>query len=80
MEGDKLNYVCFYGDDGKIVATYDSHSGWSCIGTEEETVKRKELCSIYNEAWRNATEEIKSQGNAKTPKYLEGGTTFDAYA
>ena len=80
MEGDKLNYAEFYGNNGEIIATYDSNSGWSCISTKEENARKHEFFSIYNEAWDSANAEIKAQKNPIVPKHIEGGTAFDAYA
>ncbi|MDR2554373.1 MAG: hypothetical protein LBC64_02995 [Fibromonadaceae bacterium] len=70
FDGDKLSYVAFYDSNGDIIAEY-SQNGWAHFQTKEESARRHEICSIYNEAW---------SGAKNGPKHLEGGTTIDAYA
>jgi|GEM_PF-288444 len=95
-KGDKKNQIiemkcsaysaCFEGDkltsaeirsNGVLIADY-SQNGWHCIGTDAEFARQQEFCKTYNEAWRSAESERNAQKNK--PKYLEGGTAFDAYA
>jgi hypothetical protein len=37
-----------------MVASY-SNGGWTMYATKAETARQVEICSIYNDAWRNAT-------------------------
>lgn len=78
MTGDKLEYVEFYGNNGKIIATYSDTLGWDCPSTAEENARRQEFCDIYNTAWNSTRAEIEGQSRGiSMPKHLEGGTTID---
>jgi hypothetical protein len=79
LEGDKLTYAEFYDNNGEVIASYDSN-GWGERYTKKEEARRYEFCSIYNEAWLSAKDEINTENNKSVPKHLEGGTTIDSYA
>ncbi len=47
------DYAEFYDSNGEMVAKY-SNGGWTMLNTKAETARQIDVCSIYNEAWRNA--------------------------
>lgn len=53
----KSEYIEFYNDNGEMVATY-SNNGWTMYTTNAEAARQTEMCTIYNEAWRNAKRGI----------------------
>lgn len=50
---DEITYAEFYDSNGEMVATY-SNGGWTMLHTNAETARQIQMCSIYNEAWREA--------------------------
>jgi hypothetical protein len=55
-------YAEFYDSNGEMVASY-SNGGWTMFNTKEETARQVEICSIYNDAWRNATKTNQGADN-----------------
>lgn len=52
-DSDEVTYAEFYDSNGEMVATY-SNGGWTMLHTNAETARQIQMCSIYNEAWREA--------------------------
>ncbi len=50
---DEITYAEFYDSNGEMVAKY-SNGGWTMLHTNAETARQIQMCSIYNEAWREA--------------------------
>lgn len=70
-------YIEFYDKNGEMVATY-SNTGWTMYTTDKEAARQTSMCSIYNEAWRNAKKGIPMPSD----EVIDNGssTTFDAKA
>ena len=52
-DSDEITYAEFYDSNGEMVAKY-SNGGWTMLHTNSETARQVQMCSIYNEAWREA--------------------------
>lgn len=72
----KSEYMEFYDKNGEMVATY-SNKGWTMYTTNAEAARQTGMCTIYNEAWRNAKRGIPMQGNPIGSSACEENT-FDA--
>lgn len=51
------DYIEFYDSNGEMVATF-SNNGWTMYTTNAEAARQTEMCTIYNQAWRNAKKGI----------------------
>ncbi|MGL5260060.1 MAG: hypothetical protein ACRC7V_08120 [Lachnospiraceae bacterium] len=57
IQSSKSEYIEFYDKSGEMVATY-SNNGWTMYTTNAEVARQTDMCSIYNEAWRNAKNSL----------------------
>lgn len=74
----KSEYMEFYDKNREMVATY-SGNGWTMYTTNAEAVRQTGMCTIYNEAWRNAKNGIPMQNDVTCNSEGEEGT-FDVKA
>ena len=74
----KSEYMEFYDKNGEMVATY-SNNGWTMYTTNAEAARQTEMCSVYNEAWRNAKNGVPMVSDVTENSECEQGT-FDVKA
>lgn len=74
----KSEYIEFYDKNGEMVATC-SNNGWTMYTTSAEAARQTGMCTIYNEAWRNAKNGVSMQSDV-TCKIESGEGTFDIKA
>lgn len=74
----KSEYIEFYDKSGEMVATY-SNNGWTMYTTNAEAARQTDMCTIYNEAWRNAKNGVPIQNECS--EAVDGSeNAFDAKA
>lgn len=74
----KSEYMEFYDKNGEMVADYSNH-GWTMYTTNAEAARQTGMCTIYNEAWRNAKNGVPIQRNVACNSESDEGT-FDVKA
>lgn len=74
----KSEYMEFYDKNGEMVADYSNH-GWTMYTTNAEAARQIGMCTIYNEAWKNAKSGVPIQRDVACNSESEEGT-FDVKA
>lgn len=65
-------------ENKEMVAAYSNH-GWTMYTTNAEAARQTGMCTIYNEAWRNAKNGVPIQRDVACNSESDEGT-FDVKA